>query len=159
MDDLLVGMITHYRTLSSLIVHSCLTLVVDESNASLPAESEYIMTLFRDATASHLLETLFQHAPDKILSSIWDLYLAGKLGRLAVHPVANFVVTEAIQRLDQERLRAAVEEMKRVIPKCISESYCLHHHRLLFITLQSNSVSGLLPPLLTVPVHCTFYKM
>ena len=128
MDDLLVGMITHYRRFSSLIIRSFLTFVVDESNTGLPAESEYITTLFRDATASHLLETLFQHAPDTIISSIWDLYLAGKLGRLAVHPVANFVVTEAIQRLDQERLRAAVEEMKRVIPKCISESHCLRRH-------------------------------
>ena len=45
----------------------------------------------------------------------------GKLGKLAVHPVANFVVARAVMRLSEVQLQSALDEMDGIWSKLISE--------------------------------------
>ncbi|KAL5508549.1 NOP9 [Sanghuangporus vaninii] len=79
--------------------------------------SDYVMTLLREATASHLLERLVALAPEPVYDAMWDLYFGGKLNRLATHPVANFVVARAIERANDKQLSSVLEELKGVWPK------------------------------------------
>ena len=92
-------------------------------NPSSYAESDYVGTLLRDATGSHLLETVIEHAPEKVVGKLWDTYIVGKLSRLAIHPVANFVVAAGFGRLEGERFASSTEEMSRVVSKCLSKCF------------------------------------
>jgi nucleolar protein 9 len=77
----------------------------------MPEASDYLGTLLRDATSSHLLETLITHCPIQIFPLLWSIYFKGKLARLAVHPVANFVVAKALGCVSAEQMSAALDEM------------------------------------------------
>ncbi|KAG8745782.1 Nucleolar protein 9 [Ceratobasidium sp. 414] len=81
--------------------------------------SDYIETLLRDPTASHLFETLVQHTPEQTFRMLWSLYFKNKLGKLSSHPVANFVVGKAILRLDAEMLLEAIREVDGVASKLV----------------------------------------
>ncbi|KAG8834892.1 Nucleolar protein 9 [Serendipita sp. 399] len=105
MDYILVGMIRQNGT----------------SPVSMSSESDYLATLLRDATASHLLETVIQHMPDDVFSQLWHIYFRGKLNRLAIHPVANFVVANAFERLNKNDFPAAVQEMDKVLAKSFKQ--------------------------------------
>ncbi|CAE6481739.1 unnamed protein product, partial [Rhizoctonia solani] len=84
-----------------------------------PQQSDYVETLLRDPTASHLFEALVRHAPTKAFQALWKLYFKGKLGRLCSHPVANFVVSKSITRLDSPGLLEALQEVEPVSSKLI----------------------------------------
>ncbi|PVF92971.1 ARM repeat-containing protein [Serendipita vermifera] len=105
MDHLLMGMISQSH----------------ESPTQPFSESDYIGTLLRDTTASHLLETVIRYAPINVLAQVWNVYFSGKLSRLAIHPVANFVVAAAIGKLDAEQLPIAIQEMNTVARKCFKQ--------------------------------------
>ena len=89
-------------------------------------ESDYIGTLLRDATASHLLETLIQHAPEQVMGTLWNTYIAGKIGRLVIHPVANFIVAAGFARLEGDRFVTSIQEMSKVVSKCLSKSIWIY---------------------------------
>ncbi|CAE6446036.1 unnamed protein product, partial [Rhizoctonia solani] len=84
-----------------------------------PEQSDYVETLLRDPTASHLFEALVRHAPTKAFQALWKLYFKGKLARLCSHPVANFVVSKAIARLDSPNFSEALQEVEPVSSKLI----------------------------------------
>lgn len=75
----------------------------------------------RDPTSSHLLEVLVLSAPPDIFRAIWKAYFAGRLSKLAVHPVSNFVVAKAIERLDSDEMMGVDEEIGGSWDKIISE--------------------------------------
>jgi len=77
-------------------------------------ESDYVGTLLRDPNASHVLETIISRCPVDVFNVIWKTYLEGKLARLAVHPVANFVVAKALERVSESRLLGTLEELNGV---------------------------------------------
>ncbi|CCM04038.1 uncharacterized protein FIBRA_06196 [Fibroporia radiculosa] len=104
------------RTLVGLI-----TLTHEDPSAS-PEASDYLTTLLRDPTSSHLLETLVRRSPDKVFNILWPTYFSGKLSRLAVHPVANFVVARAIERATVEQLGEICHELEGVAEKIIKAS-------------------------------------
>ncbi|KAI0721971.1 armadillo-type protein [Cerioporus squamosus] len=106
MDRVLVGMITALH---------------EDPSAEVP-ESDYLMTLLRDPTASHLLETLVSRSPGPAFDTLWRTYFSGKLSKLAVHPVANFVVAKGIERLSAEQLAATVEELRGVASKFVKNA-------------------------------------
>ncbi|EJD00848.1 ARM repeat-containing protein [Fomitiporia mediterranea MF3/22] len=98
--------------------------------------SDFVATLLREPTSSHLLERLISMSPGAAFDAIWDLYFtgksardmdhsgswkgsSGKLGRLSVHPVANFVVARAIARLNSDQLSSVFEELKSSWSKII----------------------------------------
>lgn len=62
--------------------------------------------------------------------------LSGKLTRLAVHPVSNFVVARAIARLDEKKLTMALVELEGTWPKFVS---ALIHFSLFFVDNDVNT--------------------
>ncbi|KII96011.1 hypothetical protein PLICRDRAFT_34962 [Plicaturopsis crispa FD-325 SS-3] len=96
-DRVLVGIITSYHA-DPPTTHS---------------QSDYLSTLLRDPTASHLLETLVTHSPPPALAILWDTYFAGQLARLSLHPVANFVLARALEHVDADALSEACAEMDK----------------------------------------------
>ncbi|PBK73207.1 ARM repeat-containing protein [Armillaria solidipes] len=91
MDRVLVGMVG--QTLKS-------------STPPLTTESDYIHTLLRDTTSSHLLETIVTQAPQPVFDLLWNTYLCPENGveRLATHAVSNYVLARAVGRANTEQL-------------------------------------------------------
>lgn len=106
MDRALVGLIT----------------MSHEDPTATPEASDYLSTLLRDPTASHLLETLVRRAPEEVFSILWVTYFQGKLSKLAVHPVANFVVSKALERANPEQLNQVCEELNEIFGKIIKHA-------------------------------------
>ncbi|KAF9026524.1 ARM repeat-containing protein, partial [Hymenopellis radicata] len=72
-----------------------------------PAEpSSYITTLLKDTTSSHLLETVLIHAPQPVFDALWANHLCrnGDSGKVAVHPVSNYVLARAVPRANETQL-------------------------------------------------------
>ncbi|KAH9950104.1 ARM repeat-containing protein [Amylocystis lapponica] len=106
MDRALVGLIT----------------LSHEDPSAAPEASDYLATLLRDPTASHLLETLVRRAPDAVFGMLWTTYFRGRLAKLAAHPVANFVVAKALERVHAEQLGEACAELDAAWTKIIKTS-------------------------------------
>ncbi|KAI0786442.1 armadillo-type protein [Abortiporus biennis] len=104
MDSVLAGLIT----------------AVNDDPDTIPEASDYVSTLLRDPSSSHLLEILVAKSPENVFRIIWSIYFKGKLRRLAVHPVANFVVAKSFERLDPSEMREACSELNDVVAKILS---------------------------------------
>lgn len=92
--------------------------------------SDYLNTLLRDPTSSHLLETIVSRSPDNAFAVLWSTYFQGKLARLALHPVANFVLAKALERVSADQLSAACGELQASWGKMISTWFAtLYCHR------------------------------
>ena len=61
-----------------------------------------------------MLQAILLHAPEIILQAIWQTYFVGKVGKLASHPIGNYVVSSGIKRLQGERLKAVMLELEAV---------------------------------------------
>ncbi len=123
MDRILAGLITALR--KSMVpphrmLHSRCCCCVDDDPTVVPEPSDYVGTLLRDPTSSHLLETLVFRSSEPVFDVIWTLYFKGKLPRLGVHPVANFVVAKALERATENQLIDACQELEPVLPKIVS---------------------------------------
>jgi nucleolar protein 9 len=95
--------------------------LIGEHPATTPEPSDFVVTLLRDPTSSHLLEIVAQKSPNAAFDILWSTYFHGKLPRLANHPVANFVVAKALERVTAEQLGEACEELDGTWLKIISE--------------------------------------
>jgi nucleolar protein 9 len=94
------------------------------------------MTLLRDPTSSHLLETLVNRASEPVFAALWSIYFVGKLPPLAAHPVANFVVTKALYRTDEKQLQEAYAELQNSWQKIIREYIIMRFFFFLNLTVQ-----------------------
>jgi nucleolar protein 9 len=83
----------------------------DNDPSSMPEASDYIATLLRDPTSSHLLETLISRCPESVFGILWTTYFERSLRKLAIHPVANFVIAKALERANAEQLSYALREL------------------------------------------------
>jgi nucleolar protein 9 len=83
--------------------------------------SPYISSLFLSPVSSYLFETIVARTPTAAFSALWATYFKGELARLAVHPVGNFVVAKAVERITGEQLVDACEELERVWARMVSE--------------------------------------
>ncbi len=83
-----------------------IVVIVKSSTPPLTTESDYIHTLLRDATSSHLLETIVIQAPQPVFDVLWNIYLCPENGveRLATHAVSNYVLARAVGRANTEQL-------------------------------------------------------
>ncbi|KAJ7762821.1 armadillo-type protein [Mycena maculata] len=106
MDRVLVGLIASSR---------------DDPTAT-PPMSDYLNTLLRDPTSSHLLETIVSRCPGPAFSILWATYFKGNLPRIASHPVANFVLAKAMERVDVTQLTEAATELQHAWGKIIQTS-------------------------------------
>ncbi|KAI5122146.1 hypothetical protein M0805_000793 [Coniferiporia weirii] len=104
-------------SVSAGLISACLKTPPEKSEPS-----DFVTTLLREPTSSHLLEKLLVLAPQSAFDVMWEQYFQGKLGKLAVHPVANFVVARAIGRSNAEQLTNALEELEGSWPKVIKSS-------------------------------------
>ena len=128
MDKVTAGIITACRTL--LIAVFAINLVIptaftEKCPTMQPEPSDFIVTLLRDPTSSHLLEIIAKNLPQEAFAILWTTYFQGKLPRLAIHPVANFVVAKAMERVTAEQLVRICEELVDTWQKTIS-AQCLH---------------------------------
>lgn len=94
---------------------------VDADNTPDSQDSDYVRTLLRDPTSSHLLETVVRRLSDGVFEVFWNTYLHGQLARVGAHPVANFVVGKALERVNQTQLEQACEELEDVAEKLFRE--------------------------------------
>uniref|UniRef100_A0A8H7Y237 Nucleolar protein 9 n=1 Tax=Psilocybe cubensis TaxID=181762 RepID=A0A8H7Y237_PSICU len=106
MDRVMVGVITACK---------------NDSTADIE-ESDYLGTLLRDVNSSHLLETIVSRCPDDAFNALWKTYFKGKLARLAAHPVANFVLAKALERVSESQLTTIFEELDATWNKLIRTS-------------------------------------
>jgi nucleolar protein 9 len=49
-----------------------------------------------------------------VFNKLWATYFEGKIGKLAIHPMSNYVVAKGVERLDKDGLERAVGECKAV---------------------------------------------
>lgn len=71
---------------------------------------EYLGGLVRHAAGSTVFEAIVTCCSDEIFAHVWRIVFVSRLQRLAANAVANFVVAQAIDRLDAKQLKAAVKE-------------------------------------------------
>ncbi|KAF8270863.1 armadillo-type protein [Lactarius quietus] len=101
MDHVLVGLISAYH---------------DDPSVA-PQASDYLVTLLRDPTSSHLLETLVSRCPEPVFGILWTTYFERNLRKLSVHPVANFVVAKVLERAQAKQLSYALTELRDSLSK------------------------------------------
>jgi nucleolar protein 9 len=124
MDRVTAGLITTCREFSS--VHSLLGVThlfiqVQDPTTDVE-ESDFLGVLLRDTNASHLLEIVVSRCPQDAFDAVWKTYFKGKLARLAHHPVANFVLAKAIERVSEDQLKEIFEQLPDTWQKLISKA-------------------------------------
>ncbi|WVQ97408.1 hypothetical protein IAU59_004521 [Kwoniella sp. CBS 9459] len=78
-----------------------------------PLETQpYLLSLLASQTGTRLFESLLILSPQPIFKALWSTYFEKKLGKLAGHPYANFVVAKGVARLDSEAIESLVAEVK-----------------------------------------------
>lgn len=95
--------------------------IVENSSADIE-ESDYLGTLLRDANSSHLLEIIATRCPNNAFIALWNTYFRGKMARLAAHPVANFVLAKALERVSESQLSEIFGELDGTWNKLIRKS-------------------------------------
>lgn len=121
MDRALMGLISlHRQFFPRMRREPQLTYCLGEDPNCNPEASDFLATLLRDATSSHLLETLVAKSSPSIFNLLWSTYFQRQLPRLSIHPVANFVVARALARIDQVQLGGVCEELGKSWQKIIS---------------------------------------
>ncbi len=81
--------------------------------------SDFVRTLIRDETASHLLEAIIESCSVATRYAIWKEYFAGHLNKLALHPVANFLVARFLRHHSARHLSDALHELVAIFPKLV----------------------------------------
>ena len=84
----------------------------DNDPSSVPEASDYIATLLRDPTSSHLLETIVSCCSESVFGNLWTTYFDRSLRKLVMHPVANFVIAKALGRTNAKQLSYAMNELR-----------------------------------------------
>ncbi|KAI9449635.1 ARM repeat-containing protein [Lactarius psammicola] len=82
-----------------------------------PQANDYLVTLLRDPTSSHLLETLVSRCPEPVFGILWTTYFERNLRKFSMHPVANFVVAKALERAKAKQLSYALCELRDSLGK------------------------------------------
>ena len=124
MDRVTAGLITacrEFSSTSSLLIMTQLGIKVQDPTVDVE-ESDFLGVLLRDANASHLLEIVVSRCPQDAFSALWKTYFKGKLARLAHHPVANFVLAKATERVSDNQLSEIFQELPDTWQKLISKA-------------------------------------
>jgi len=90
--------------------------------------TEFLHTLMRDKTSSHIMESLLSHCPEPAFALLWDSHFKGKIARLASHPIANFVLSKALEKIPAEQLKDVLEELTTMLSKAISKIFFSRYH-------------------------------
>lgn len=87
-----------------------------------PARSDFIETLLRSNISSHVLEKLVGLCPQDVFDLLFETYFAGRFGRLAGHPVANFVCARVVERINDKQTQTVIEEIPTALEAIIENS-------------------------------------
>ena len=126
MDRVMVELITscrEFRLFCNSPSSSCLTKILcwlENDPSSTPEASDYLGMLLRDPSSSHILEIITSRCPPSAFDKLWAIYFKGALLRLAVHPVANFVLAKALERVSKFQLLEVCAELRNTWHKLIS---------------------------------------
>lgn len=113
LDHLLEGLITAMSASFSIPTRSGRPALMLGESVPLVA-SEYQASLLTSATGTRLFETILRVAPPDVFQAVWSTYFEGKIGKLAAHPMANFVVARGVSRLDKAGVERVVMECRSV---------------------------------------------
>ena len=97
-------------------------LVPDESQEIFVENVSFIKNLAYDTIGSRLLEVIVSQAPRKLFNKIYVAVFKGKIGIFAKNEVAAFVVIKLLERLSQEELKIAAEDVCPQIELLIERS-------------------------------------
>ena len=119
MDRIMEGLVSeHGECLVQLLLadggqESMLTAIFSAANPNMqqPARSDYVESLLRSNIASHVLEVVLQNVSQPVFELMFKMYFAGRINRLAGHPVANFVTARVVQRANKEQVELVVDEL------------------------------------------------
>jgi nucleolar protein 9 len=126
MDKILEGLISATRAHLSTVYCALLnTSALDAESLPSRSESDFLASLLRDPTSSHLCETLISRAPARVFDILWPVYFLGKVPQLTVHPIANFVLARVLARCSPSQLKEACDELHQVAKKAISKQNAL----------------------------------
>nr|ODO02798.1 hypothetical protein L204_01539 [Cryptococcus depauperatus CBS 7855] len=99
------------ESLFDIITEGLVSKLASRNGNKLEAQP-YVSSLLSFQTGTRLFESLLHLAPSSTFSALWETYFEGKLGKLAGHPYANFVVAKGVARLDKEKVVKLIEEVK-----------------------------------------------
>lgn len=91
--------------------------IITEGLASNPKDREqkpYLSSLLVSPTGTRLFEAVLSVSPKAVYKALWKTYFRKKLGKLASHPYANFVVAKGVSRLSADGLKEAIAEVQAV---------------------------------------------
>lgn len=91
--------------------------IITEGLASNPKDREqkpYLSSLLVSPTGTRLFEAVLAVSPKKIFKAVWKTYFRKKLGKLASHPYANFVVAKGVSCMSADGLSEAIAEVQSV---------------------------------------------
>jgi hypothetical protein len=96
LDRLLQGLVTAQHT---------------ESDTPSSERSDFLEAMLRSPSTSHTFEVVLSPAisDDALFKAIWKAYFQERIAKMAAHPVANFVFSAAVHRLDAEALEATLK--------------------------------------------------
>ncbi|GAA6032999.1 hypothetical protein JCM8097_000091 [Rhodosporidiobolus ruineniae] len=86
----------------------------EQKAAAQELREEYLAGLLRHPASSPTFEMVLHLAPPAVFSPLWTQFFSGKVHRLAANAVANFVVAVGISRVNEEEMRALVDELAKV---------------------------------------------
>ena len=113
----LVGVSSTPKSLLDHILDGLVTQDLNSADSTTP--SDYVRSLIRDPTASHLMETVIDICPPSVFFRLWNTYFVNQLRKLAPHPVGNFIVAKCISRLFPEVFERFFVEMESIWPTLV----------------------------------------
>lgn len=99
----------------------------DANAETLPPRSDFVETMLRDTIGSHVLQAAVSTLPPEALVLFCKIYLSGRVVNLAVHPIAHFVIGEAVRRLGPAAAnvaedQATAEKAKEMLLEVVKET-------------------------------------
>ena len=84
--------------------------------------ASFVTSLFYDSVGSRLLETIVEFAPGKVFKAMYKNLIRDRLGVLIKNETAGFVIIKTLERLSQDDLQYAIQQINPHIPLLVERS-------------------------------------
>ncbi|PWY99459.1 ARM repeat-containing protein [Testicularia cyperi] len=81
-----------------------------EGQDKVELRKSHLESSLRDSVASHVVQLAISYAPSSTAERFFAIYISTRLGKLSVHPAANFVVAATVRRLPAPVVAAQVAD-------------------------------------------------
>lgn len=92
-----------------------------DSTDKISKRKDHLESSLRDSVASHVLQLALAHAPSATIALFFSVYVAGRMGKLCVHPAANHIVLALIGSLAISDLETATSELGMIGTSMVKE--------------------------------------